>query len=127
MLSTLRSCFSRHKDRVSSTTRLTPLESVRFKRGMYRFWLFCECYSPPEYDHGDDDRQAAKDRAANEYLRLLNTEDLFEVAAAATFCSEMCEWNHKARSWTHNTSLRSSPTCFAVSDPHCIVATYACL
>ncbi|KZT74887.1 hypothetical protein DAEQUDRAFT_720072 [Daedalea quercina L-15889] len=90
----------RHKDPASSTTRLTPLEAVRFKRGMHRFWLFCECYSPPEYDDGDDDCQAARDRAANECLRLLLVEDLFEVGAVAAFCAEMYEWNCKAWSLT---------------------------
>lgn len=88
----------RHKDRSSPISLLTPLESVRFKRGMYRFWLYRKCYAPPEYDDSDDDSEEAKnrDRAAIEFLQSLPTDDCFEVAAAAAFCAEVYKWNRRA-------------------------------
>ncbi|KAH9937419.1 uncharacterized protein B0H18DRAFT_970496 [Fomitopsis serialis] len=96
----------RHKDRMSSASRLTPDEALPFKRGMYRFWLFCECYAPSEDDDRDDyrydDRQAARQRAADEFLELLPADDLFEVGAAAAFCAEMHECNYTAANAAHN-------------------------
>ncbi|EPS99091.1 hypothetical protein FOMPIDRAFT_1147747, partial [Fomitopsis schrenkii] len=87
----------RHKDRTSPISRLTPLESIRFKRGIYRFWLYCECYAPPQYDDGEDDSVgAAITGAAIEYLQSFAMDDCFEVAAAAAFCAELYEWNHRA-------------------------------
>ena len=67
---------------------------------MYRFWLYCESYAPREWDDGDEDCQAAKNRATIKYLESFAMDDLFEVAAAAAFCAELCGWNNRAFSTT---------------------------
>lgn len=73
---------------------------------MYRFWLYCESYAPPEYDDGDDDRQAARNRAATKFLQYFTMDDCFEVAAAAAFCAELYGWNSRAS----NTILVGDPS-----------------
>lgn len=43
----------RHKDRSSKSSQLSAVESLRFQRALYRYWLFCRLYSRWGFDLGE--------------------------------------------------------------------------
>ncbi|KAJ6585996.1 hypothetical protein B0H19DRAFT_1250739 [Mycena capillaripes] len=86
---------SRHKNRRYKTSQLTPLESSRFTRAMYRIMLYCELfYYPLMIDDTDayekDDPEIVKiyrDRSAmlNEYP----TPELLEIRTVVAFLHDL--------------------------------------
>ncbi|KZT06332.1 uncharacterized protein LAESUDRAFT_679904 [Laetiporus sulphureus 93-53] len=70
------------KDRTSRTSKLTVDESSRFRRAMYRFWLYCELYrEPPDEDWYTFPRRV--------FFQALPLEELLELGRAADFCAEL--------------------------------------
>ncbi|KAJ7249630.1 hypothetical protein C8J57DRAFT_1356323 [Mycena rebaudengoi] len=86
---------SRHRNRRYKTSQLTPLESSRFTRAMYRVMLYCELfYYPLMIDDTDayekDDPEIVKiyrDRSAmlNEYP----TSELLEIRTVVAFLHDL--------------------------------------
>ncbi|PCH33371.1 hypothetical protein WOLCODRAFT_147473 [Wolfiporia cocos MD-104 SS10] len=83
----------RCKDRRSSSSRLSPEESMRFHRAMYCFWLFCGIYCIPakgvsnssgaEINHSEHHAQ---------FLRSFSAEELLEIRRVADFCADLFGW-----------------------------------
>ncbi|KAK0504269.1 hypothetical protein EDD18DRAFT_1063331 [Armillaria luteobubalina] len=104
--SKLEDLFSfRHKDRSSKTSKLSSMESWRFRRAIYRLMLFSCVFPGSKYhflsedeDGNDDDTDAnfkriREDRKAKrDFIEDFFTEEILEMYAVAHFLVETAEW-----------------------------------
>ncbi|KAG7445706.1 uncharacterized protein BT62DRAFT_932863 [Guyanagaster necrorhizus] len=135
VVSKLEDVFSfRHKDRLSKTSKLTSMESWRFRRAIYRLMLFSRVFPGSKYhflsdDEDDDDdadanlKRLRDDRQAKEdFIDDFFTEEIIEMYAVAHFLVETAEW----ASLAHVGSI--DPTHFGdvalCAGPDAILASY---
>ncbi|OCH87460.1 hypothetical protein OBBRIDRAFT_889761 [Obba rivulosa] len=82
----------RHKDRTSSTSKLTPEESFRFRRALYRFWLYVLTMRQYELDfEGSEFAEECVD-----FLSNFSSDELYELGAVTSFLKETIEWVMRA-------------------------------
>ncbi|EED81328.1 predicted protein [Postia placenta Mad-698-R] len=98
VVASLEDLFSwRKKDRTSRTSTLTPIESFRFQRAMYRAWLVSHLYGlgsmPPESDYALEEK-AMNDNLEKQrkFLQGYNALDLLQLRAASCFLTELGSW-----------------------------------
>ncbi|KAK7468928.1 hypothetical protein VKT23_003423 [Stygiomarasmius scandens] len=100
----------RHKDRKFQTSRLTPTESYRFRRAMYRVMLFCRVFYfglVPFLDWLGLDEEGRLDFDPDEvdpevisrillarrvFLKQFDSEDLVQIYAVYRFLLELVRW-----------------------------------
>ncbi|KAH7913214.1 hypothetical protein BJ138DRAFT_1146612 [Hygrophoropsis aurantiaca] len=95
---------SREKDRRFTTSQLTHVESTRFRRAMYRTWLFCATYGCEAYDKNQGYGDGEYDDDANEenlehqkgFLKAFSTPELHEIITVAAFLQHMATWAENA-------------------------------
>jgi hypothetical protein len=80
----------RQKDRTSEKSILTPEESWRFRRGVYRIWLYTNIFSGDRYTHDeiDDFNADATHLIQRQRTALLNeypTDELLQIYAVVRF------------------------------------------
>ncbi|PBK97364.1 hypothetical protein ARMGADRAFT_1009399 [Armillaria gallica] len=104
--SKLEDLFSfRHKDRSSKVSKLSSMESWRFRRAIYRLMLFSRVFPGSKYhflsddeDDNDDDTDAnfkriREDRQAKrDFIEDFFTQEIIEMYAVAHFLVEIVEW-----------------------------------
>ena len=79
-------------------SRLTHSESLRFRRAIYRFWLYCAFFFRDDDDEDDDededdhDDNETQSRNAKSLLESLSTGELLDLERVANFLQEMCKW-----------------------------------
>jgi len=96
----------RHKDRTSARSQLTEEECLRFRRAMYRFWMYCNLYEVPEYDF---DHVLPRNYSAVcvDFLHAIPVDELYELARAAVFVAETFHWGIMARCYTSDEPIES--------------------
>ncbi|EMD41883.1 hypothetical protein CERSUDRAFT_90466 [Gelatoporia subvermispora B] len=82
----------RHKDRTSPTSRLSPEESFRFRRALYRFWLYV--LTMRQYELSFEGSEFAEECVA--FLNSFASDELYELSSVASFLKETIEWIMRA-------------------------------
>ncbi|KAJ7137488.1 hypothetical protein C8R43DRAFT_1019503 [Mycena crocata] len=82
------------KDRTSKTSVLTPAESFRFQRAMYRIMLYTRLFSLDQYDRDEIDALSAGDveKIFQQRTAVLNeypTDELLEIVTVVKFMREI--------------------------------------
>ncbi|OCH96683.1 hypothetical protein OBBRIDRAFT_17368 [Obba rivulosa] len=95
----LEDLFSRrNKDRMSPTSRLSEVESYRFHRAVYRFWLYVAYMKERrnQDDHSDDDNVLlpAQDELLDcaPLLDSFPSDELYEIDRVYSFLQETAQW-----------------------------------
>ncbi|EMD41622.1 hypothetical protein CERSUDRAFT_110193 [Gelatoporia subvermispora B] len=98
--------FSRRcKDRTSAVSRLSAIESHRFHRAVYRYWLYVVYMRKVVDEREDDDDDDGNTVHVPEEDRLLefvpfldafSTDELFEIKRVYAFLSEVVYWTISA-------------------------------
>ncbi|THV03001.1 hypothetical protein K435DRAFT_962671 [Dendrothele bispora CBS 962.96] len=88
----------RHKNRRFKTSQLTPTESYRFRRAMYRIMFYSRVFSAEKYeDFSDDDEAPAEElmkvrRARKKFFRSFFSDEILQMYAVSSFLVEMVHW-----------------------------------
>ena len=82
----------RHKDRTSTASKLTPDESLRFHRAMYRYWLYIEALSRDAF--GDQFSYHSLHEGTERFLGDLTTDEILELLSARACCEEAMRWQN---------------------------------
>ncbi|KAJ7867971.1 hypothetical protein B0H13DRAFT_2064834 [Mycena leptocephala] len=98
---------SRHKDRSSDSSQLSPVEALRFTRAMYRIMLFADVF-PGKctiYIDDEDTEQEAEIRAARkDFFAMFPTQELYEIYTVDNFIESLGTWlvrKVKNMPWAH--------------------------
>ncbi|KAG5338862.1 hypothetical protein C0989_005802 [Termitomyces sp. Mn162] len=90
--------YGRHKDRTSRISLLNSVESLRFRRAMYRLMLIAKIFPADEYEFEDEDDEdfdptnVERDRLARrKLLDDFSTAELLELHSASLFLIELAE------------------------------------
>ncbi|EGN98506.1 hypothetical protein SERLA73DRAFT_183555 [Serpula lacrymans var. lacrymans S7.3] len=95
----------RQKDRTSSTSRLSDMESLRFRRAMYRIWLFSSIYGRPSVPEGgflfDEEDEAGANMLESiikqrGFMSSFSASELQELERVMCFLSEIAKWSGDA-------------------------------
>ncbi|KAG5716803.1 hypothetical protein E4T56_gene7864, partial [Termitomyces sp. T112] len=88
----------RHKDRTSRISLLNSVESLRFRRAMYRLMLIAKIFPADKYEFEDEDDEdfdptnVERDRLARrKLLDDFSTAELLELHSASLFLIELAE------------------------------------
>jgi len=110
----------RRKDRTSRTSKLSPIESLRFHRTIYRIWLVCVLFGAGSVDVGNTD---INDRlsAQQAFLQQFTSQDLHQMRLIALFLqSVMAEVAYAV-----GKSIGSLDVCMCLPQlHHCFVLIY---
>jgi hypothetical protein len=88
---------------------LTQVESLRFQRAMYQFWLFQNTFLPDpgvdgvdeyEDEDDDDDEPSTESKARMQYLNTYTSQELLEINSIITFLDQTILWFMTARDWS---------------------------
>ena len=86
IVSNLEDLFSfREKDRTSRTSQLSPRESVRFQRAVYRIWLFSVLYGNARVTGCEQEKHNFVHEPAHVFLSAFSTSELREIERLARF------------------------------------------
>jgi hypothetical protein len=89
---------------------LTQVESLRFHRAMYQFWLyqntFCDDEDGDEYEDQDEDETSAESKARMQYLNTYTSQELLEINSIVAFLNQTILWLMTAQDWSgfHNST-----------------------
>ena len=95
-------CDARRKDRSSATSVLSDVESLRFRRAMYHFWLFQSVFPYNEDTLDDEDDLTVEDaieqvrERRRQFLQNHSTQDLHEMNSIALFLADVYTWTGDA-------------------------------
>lgn len=96
-------------------SRLSPDESFRFHRAVYRFWLYCERVSAEVYD------------SPAGYEQLLNswaTTELLEIDRVASFLKDVASWTFTSGSEWPQMWIRVPSSTHFMRGPACILSEW---
>ncbi|KAJ6585572.1 hypothetical protein B0H19DRAFT_1227951 [Mycena capillaripes] len=89
---------SRHKDRSSPSSKLTPIESLRFTRAMYRIMLFADVFDSKYtiYIDDEDTEEEAEIRAARkDFFAMFPSPELCEILTVGNFIDALGIWLYR--------------------------------
>ncbi|KAJ7274243.1 hypothetical protein C8J57DRAFT_1315006 [Mycena rebaudengoi] len=96
VVNTLQDLFSfRHKDQTSESSKLSPEESLRFKRAMYRLMLYTLVFPGRNTQYFDDPEDEGAEQiqlARKNFFTRFPTEELREIHTAGNFMTNLGTW-----------------------------------
>ncbi|KAJ6585300.1 hypothetical protein B0H19DRAFT_1109135 [Mycena capillaripes] len=96
VVNTLQDIFSsRHKDRSSESSKLSPVESLRFTRAMYRIMLFADVFDSKYtiyIDDADTEEEAEIRTARKDFFAMFPTPELYEIHTVNDFIEALGTW-----------------------------------
>ncbi|KAH9945585.1 hypothetical protein B0H21DRAFT_744377 [Amylocystis lapponica] len=81
----------RYKDRMSSTSTLSPVESLRFHRAVYRVWSWLRIAEYYLDEKGEEEFEFFREEAQR-YLSGYTIDEVFEMQKARAFLGETVQW-----------------------------------
>lgn len=85
----------RHKDQTSESSKLSPEESLRFKRAMYRLMLYTLVFPGRNTQYFDDPEDEGAEQiqlARKNFFTRFPTEELREIHTAGNFMTNLGTW-----------------------------------
>jgi len=98
VVGSLEDLFSqRYKDRTSFTSQLSGVESHRFRRALYRLWLFSAAFGEDIFEEFVDEQGLQESREDQErFLDTYDTRHLREMEMVASFLIDVALWTFRA-------------------------------
>jgi hypothetical protein len=100
----------RPKDRTSNISKLAVAESTRFRRGLYRIWMFTWHFQWKQRLGMGPEEADAEIEIHKAFLSVFPTQDLCELERVLAFLKAIMRWIFTARGFDHDgsSSLRNT-------------------